>query len=165
MCYKHKSYGNLHLLQSFWSFYQSHSVDFRQNKVESIESNRRKMLRSLLLLCTLYMSHPSVGLTPVEGNSAVNQTLNSINRGLWNKSASFSNVTGPGIAAKFNSSYSATGQSPWNSSNKSIENGVPPSLDIYNNVSCLFPGLVVFPRKRLELRFQVEVPGSVSTLG
>ncbi|KAL9066628.1 MAG: hypothetical protein Q9161_007458 [Pseudevernia consocians] len=61
------------------------------------------------------------------------QVLSPIDRGSWNKSAFFSNNTGPGIVPVSIPSLNVTGQSLWNSSNSSLEQALWPSLETYNN--------------------------------
>lgn len=95
------------------------------------------MFHSLLLLCTLYKPIASVVLWPVTGKPAVAQTVNPVDRGSWNKSASFSNDTDPNLRVVSSPSLNATGQSLWNSPNSSLEQALWPSLDTYNNVSYL----------------------------
>ena len=99
--------------------------------------NQGTMLYFLLLLCTLYKITAGALLQPVTGKGVPTQALNSIDRGSWNKSTSFSNNTGPGIWAVSGPSLNITGQSLWDSLNLSSDQALWSSLDTYNNVSSL----------------------------
>lgn len=101
--------------------------------------NQGTMLYFLLLVCTLYKITAGALLQPVTGKGVPTQALNSIDRGSWNKSTSFSNNTGPGIWAVSSPSLNVTGQSLWNSLNLSSDQALWSSLDTYNNVSSVAP--------------------------
>lgn len=98
------------------------------------------MLHLLLLLWALYKLTAGAVLWPVTEGHAMTQVLSPIDRGSWNKSAFFSNNTGPGIGPVSSPSLNATGQSLWNSPNSSLEQALWPSLETYNNVNFLSLG-------------------------
>ena len=95
------------------------------------------MLRSLLLLHTLYTPIDSIVVRGVAGNSSVAQALNSIDRDALNENAPYSNKTDSAAWAISVPPSNLTEQSMGNGTNASLAQAFWPSFDTYNNVSSL----------------------------